>query len=38
MQFPYKAAMEEFLETALRAQGNPLVKVTMADDGKTATD
>lgn len=37
MDFPYKAALEDFLETALRAQGNPLVKVTIADDGKTAT-
>lgn len=37
MAFPYKAAMADFLETALRAQGIPLVKVTIADDGKTAT-
>jgi len=37
MEFPFKAAMEEFLETGLRAQGNPLVKVTIADDGETAT-
>jgi hypothetical protein len=37
MEFPYKVAMEDFLETGIRAQGNSLVKVTIADDGESAT-
>ena len=37
MEFPYKVALEEFLEAGLRAQEQPVVKVTIADDGKTAT-
>jgi hypothetical protein len=37
MEFPYKVAMEDFLETGIRAQGNSRVKVTIADDGETAT-
>jgi len=36
MEFPYKVAMEDFLETGIRAQGNSRVKVTIADDGETA--
>jgi hypothetical protein len=37
MEFPYRVALEEFLETGLRAQEQPVVKVTIADDGETAT-
>ena len=37
MEFPYKVALEEFLEAGLRAQEQPAEKVTIADDGTTAT-
>jgi hypothetical protein len=37
MEFPYRVALEEFLEAGLRAQEQPVVKVTIADDGETAT-
>ena len=37
MEFPYKVALEEFLEAGLRAQEQPVAKVTIADDGETAT-
>lgn len=37
MEFPYKFALEEFLEAGLRAQEQPVGKVTIADNGETAT-
>jgi hypothetical protein len=37
VKFPYKADFEKEIENWFRSKGNPVVKATVSDDGKTAT-